>query len=239
VEPERFFVEPRRHERMSEVKENKLVPLALLFPHERNYRAHPESQIIKLAASLERFGQVRSIVTQACENGSYTIVAGHGVVLAAERLKYSDLRADILPASWSQAQIEGYLVADNNLSSEAVDDDTLLATLLQEQQDAGYDLASLGSDDETLRQMLENLTPASGDEWSNALGDLPDGEKSPFQQMTFTLSNEQADMVKEALDLAQEDKDHFEDMGNQNSNGNALAYVVRFYLDMGKGGSDE
>lgn len=217
-----------------EVKENRMVPLIMLYPHARNYRQHPPTQISRIKSSLERFGQVRSIVVQSHEDGSYTIVAGHGVTEAAQQLKWHELRADILPHWWSAEQVNGYLVADNNLSQDAADDEALLAELLQEQKNAGFDLASLGTDDEALRQMLDALTPASSEEWSEALGELPDGEKSPFQQMTFTLSNEQADMVKDALDLALEDKDNFEDMGNQNSNGNALAYVVKFFLEMGK-----
>jgi ParB-like chromosome segregation protein Spo0J len=176
-----------------------------------------------------------------CQDGpqGYLIVAGHVIVEAAKKLQYTELRADILPADWTSEQVDGYLIADNLHSQDATDDEETLAQLLQEQQDAGFDLASLGTDDELLRQMLETLTPASVDEWSDALGDLPDGEKSPFQRMTFTLSNDQADMVKVALDLALEDKDHFENMGNKNSNGNALAYVVKFFLLMGKEGSDE
>lgn len=139
------------------VKENRMVPVASLYPHAQNYKQHPPEQIRKITASLTRFGQVRSIVVQACENGSYTIVAGHGVVEAATQLKMLELRADVF-ASWvPETEIKGYLVADNLLGVDAVDDERVLAELLQEQSDAGFDLASMGSDDETLRQMLESL----------------------------------------------------------------------------------
>lgn len=141
---------------MSEIKENRVIPLGLLTPHPRNYRQHPDGQIQKLVASLKRFGQGRSIVVQDGPE-SYLIVAGHGIVEAARQLRYSELRADILPADWTSEQVDGYLVADNLHSQDAQDDDAVLAALLQEQQDAGFDLASLGTDDETLRQMLEAL----------------------------------------------------------------------------------
>lgn len=144
-------------QRYQDVKENKLVPLIMLYPHKRNFRQHPPAQIQKIKASLERFGQVRSIVVQANEDTTYTIVAGHGVTEAAQQLEWKELRADILPSWWSAEQITGYLIADNHLSVDATDDEELLATLLREQQDAGYTLASLGSDDETLRQMLDAL----------------------------------------------------------------------------------
>lgn len=144
----------------SPLKQNKIVPIEKLKPHPRNYRQHPEAQVSKLVSSLVRFGQGRSIVIQDGPQG-YLIVAGHGVVEAAKKLQYTELRADILPADWTSEQIEGYLVADNLHSQEAEDDQELLAQILQEQQDAGFDLASLGTDDEALRQMLENL----GDEY--------------------------------------------------------------------------
>lgn len=169
------------------IKENRIVPLVMLFPHERNYRQHPESQIKKLMASLQRFGQGRSIVVQSCKNGSYTIVAGHGVVEAAQQLGYSELRADILPEHWSQEQITGYLVADNLHAQDAIDNEEILAHLLQEQQDAGFDLASVGSDDETLRQMLESL----GDEYLGSEEGTPDVQFKEYDEsLADDLDNE-------------------------------------------------
>jgi ParB-like chromosome segregation protein Spo0J len=138
------------------IKENRIVPIAQLRPHPDNYRSHPDEQVRQLVASLSRFGQGRSIVVQDGPTG-YLIVAGHGIVEAAKRLNYTELRADVLPADWTPAQIKGYLIADNELSKNSSDDETALAALLEEQKHAGYDLASLGTDDETLRQMLESL----------------------------------------------------------------------------------
>jgi ParB-like chromosome segregation protein Spo0J len=140
----------------SPLKQNKIVPIDKLTAHPRNYRQHPESQVSKLVSSLVRFGQGRSIVIQDGPEG-YLIVAGHGIVEAAKKLQYTELRADILPANWTSEQVEGYLVADNMHSQDAEDDQEVLAQILQEQQDAGFDLASLGTDDESLRQLLESL----------------------------------------------------------------------------------
>lgn len=216
---------------MSEI-EHRVIPVDLLDGHKRNYRQHPPQQIQQLKASLERFQQIRSIVVRRAGE-RYTILAGHGVVQAARECQITEMHCDIVPDYWTDEDCTAYLVADNLHAANAVDDGSLLAELLQEQADAGYDLAALGTDDETLRQMLEALSHASNDEWNQAMDKLPSGEKSPFQVMTFTLSNAQADLVKSALDLALEDKDSFEDMGNENRNGNALAYIVKFFLDMG------
>lgn len=147
------------------IKQNRIIALDMLVPHPRNYRIHPKHQIDQLTLSLQRFGQGRSIVVQDSPE-RMIIVAGHGIVEAAQALQWQELRADILPADWTDQQIEGYLIADNLHSQEASDNEELLAMLLQEQLDAGFDLRSLGTDDETLRQMLEAMGDGylSGDE---------------------------------------------------------------------------
>lgn len=57
---------------------------------------------------------------------------------------------------------------------------------------------------------------------------LKDGDKAPFQQMTFTLADEQAEQIKNAIaDIKKtEEYKYAETMGNENSNGNALYLIV-------------
>lgn len=57
---------------------------------------------------------------------------------------------------------------------------------------------------------------------------LPDGDKEPFQQMTFTLADEQAEAIKNAIaDIKKtEEYKYCETFGNENSNGNALYLLV-------------
>ncbi len=57
---------------------------------------------------------------------------------------------------------------------------------------------------------------------------LPDGDKAPFQQMTFTLADEQAELIKNALEDIKktEDYKYCETFGNENSNGNALYLLI-------------
>ena len=57
---------------------------------------------------------------------------------------------------------------------------------------------------------------------------LPDGDKAPFQQMTFTLADQQAEVIKNAIaDIKQtEEYKYAETFGNENSNGNALYLIV-------------
>jgi hypothetical protein len=57
---------------------------------------------------------------------------------------------------------------------------------------------------------------------------LPDGDKEPFQQMTFTLADAQAEYIKERIKEAKKanDFDNANKYGNENSNGNALYYLI-------------
>lgn len=67
-----------------------------------------------------------------------------------------------------------------------------------------------------------------GDEFS-----LPSGDKEPFQSMSFSLADAQAEEVKQAL----EDAKHLEEYksmityGNANSNGNALALIIEQWIE--------
>jgi hypothetical protein len=57
---------------------------------------------------------------------------------------------------------------------------------------------------------------------------LPDGDKAPFQQMTFTLADEQAVILKVELDKVKKSEEfkYVETFGNENSNGNALYLLI-------------
>lgn len=187
----------------SPLKQNKIVPIEKLTAHPRNFRKHPEGQVGRLVSSLTRFGQGRSIVVQDGPQG-YLIVAGHGIVEAAKKLKYKELRADILPVDWTSEQVEGYLVADNIHSQDATDDQEALAELLQEQQDAGFDLASLGTDDEYVRQLLESLDGGNAGEDEDLMdigsgSDIEEVSKLKFGKYAVPLSKDEYEDLERKL----------------------------------------
>jgi hypothetical protein len=66
--------------------------------------------------------------------------------------------------------------------------------------------------------------------------DLPNGDKSPFQQMTFTLADEQAIQIQNAIqDIKMTDEYKYaETMGNENSNGNALYLIIMQWAEQKK-----
>jgi hypothetical protein len=57
---------------------------------------------------------------------------------------------------------------------------------------------------------------------------LPDGDKEPFQQQTYTLADKQAVLIKNAItDIKKtEEFKYVETFGNENSNGNALYLLI-------------
>ena len=64
--------------------------------------------------------------------------------------------------------------------------------------------------------------------------ELPDGDKEPFQQKTFTLHDEQAAIVDDAITLARTSP--LADTGlNENTNGNALALICQQWLESRNG----
>ena len=65
---------------------------------------------------------------------------------------------------------------------------------------------------------------------------LPDGDKAPFQQMTFTLADEQAEQIKNAIQDIKETEEYkyAETMGNENSNGNALYLIIMQWAEQKK-----
>jgi hypothetical protein len=65
---------------------------------------------------------------------------------------------------------------------------------------------------------------------------LPEGDKAPFQQMTFTLADEQAEQIQNAIaDIKQtQEFKYAETMGNENSNGNALYLIIMQWAEQKK-----
>lgn len=84
-----------------------------------------------------------------------------------------------------------------------------------------FDLDELGLD------LPDKISPDDFDEDFS----LPEGDKEPFQQMTFTLADAQAEFIKAAIDAIKKDKPEIETFGNENSNGNALYEIVRQWAE--------
>jgi hypothetical protein len=162
---------------------NKVVPIDVIKPHPENYNMHPPDQIEDLEKSLGGLGQYRSIVLWEQSDGSYIQLAGHGVVEAMKVKGYSSVRADVHPSSLDPMTAKRILIADNLHAQKSSPDDEMLVQLLQEQQDAGFDLAALGSSDDELLQMLEALDTYVGNEGESEEDDF-DEESDVDEEQT-------------------------------------------------------
>lgn len=191
------------------------VSLDQLHEDPANVRKHGERNRAAVRASLSEFGQVEPLVVQA----------GTGRVLGGN-CRLAELRAlGQTEALVLEVEVEGVdatrLALALNRSAELAEWSADLGRLLAEVDNLG----DLWTDTE----LDALLSPApTGDEWGAAMGGLPDQDRAPFQQMTFTLADPQVEMVKRALKKA------FADGAgstlNENGNGNALALLAAAYL---------
>jgi hypothetical protein len=88
--------------------------------------------------------------------------------------------------------------------------------------------AATGFAEKDIAELMHGLDEASRGDWEEAFDKVPEGEGSGFQQMTFTVTDAQVDIVKRSMAKAKGGK--FDDTGNENSNGNALAAIAEAYL---------
>jgi len=119
----------------------KTVSVEKLIPYARNSRTHSEAQVAKIAASIKEFGFLNPIIT----DGKNGIVAGHGRVMAAQKLGLKEL--PVIEASHlTEAQKRAYVIADNRLALDAGWDNDMLKVELRELDDRGFDLTLTGFD---------------------------------------------------------------------------------------------
>lgn len=192
------------------IKERKILDLK---PAEYNPRQLTDKQYKQLKKSLKTFGCVEPVVVNANPMRKDIIIGGH------QRCKvWSDLGNDSIPTvevELDEAQ-EMELNVRLNKNTGEFDMDTLSnyfdMDMLKEWGFEDYEFGISLDDDMT-------------DDF-----DLPDGDKEPFQQMTFTLADAQAESIKEALSLGK--MEDVETFGNENGNGNALYAIVKQWVEL-------
>lgn len=125
-------------------------PIQDLIPYARNSRTHSDAQVAQIAASIKEFGWTNPVLLDG-ENG---IIAGHGRVMAAQKLGETEVPTIEL-SHMDENQKRAYIIADNKLALNAGWDNEMLALEVADLKDAGYDLGLTGfSADE-----LEELNP--------------------------------------------------------------------------------
>ena len=177
--------------------------LTEIKPYPNNPRKNDQA-VEAVAESIRQCGYVAPIIVDE----DNVILAGHTRYKALQKLGYKT--ADVLvKPGMTEEQKKKYRLLDNKTNELADWDFDLLADELD-----GLDLTAFDFD--------------WGIEDENEYGvdfSLPDVDKSEICQMTFTLHEQQKELIEYAMTCVEDEIT--ETFGNGNKNGNALYEVIR------------
>jgi len=123
--------------------------VADLVPYARNARTHSPEQVDQIAASIKEWGWTTPILVD--ETGE--IIAGHGRVLAAQKLKIAEVPT-MVAEGWTEAQKRAYVLADNKLALNAGWDMELLKVELLDLDAHNFDLGLIGFHEDELANIF-------------------------------------------------------------------------------------
>lgn len=145
------------------------IDIESLIPYARNSRTHSDSQVAQIAASIKEFGFTNPVLI----DGDGGIIAGHGRVMAARKLKLAEVPC-IRLQYLSETQKRAYVIADNKLAMNSGWDNEMLKLEFADLTEQGFDLDLIGFSDEELAEILkdpEQLTEGLTDE--DAVPEVP------------------------------------------------------------------
>jgi ParB-like chromosome segregation protein Spo0J len=190
------------------------LPIRDLTPDPENARLHDDKNLKAIQGSLKEFGQRKPIVITAAG----VIVAGNGTVEAAKRLGWTEIEAVRVPGDWTPNQIKAFALADNRTAELASWDIHVLDEQLWELEQEELDVTLLGFESRIVAEV------------EDPFGLLKDEPRKDATQMTFTVTLEQADVIREKLKRAKQSSRLIKDE-NENSNGNALYLIASEWQD--------
>ena len=188
----------------------KKISTASLIPYARNARVHSDAQVAQIAASIREFGFLSPIII----DGANGIIAGHGRVLAAQKLGMESLPC-IEAAHLTEAQRRAYVIADNKLAMNASWDNDLLRIEFDDMRAEGFDIALIGFDademaelmagdepdgqgqidDDDMPEMSDTPTSRLGDIWIMGQHRLLCGDSTVAENYDHLMQGAAADMV--------------------------------------------
>ena len=143
-----------------------MMPTARLVPYARNARTHSDQQIAQIATSMAEFGFVNPILI----GDDNVIIAGHGRLMAAQRLGMSEAPVIVL-GHLTAAQRRALVIADNKIGENAGWDEAQLSQELQALLADGFDLGLLGIPENELDALLAEAEggPEMSDDAADAI----------------------------------------------------------------------
>lgn len=180
-----------------------------LVPYINNARTHSDEQVAQICASIREYGWTNPVLID--ENGM--IIAGHGRVMAAQRMKMEQVPCIVL-SGLTEAQKKAYVIADNKMALNAGWDDEKLKLELENLKELDFDLELTGFDSDELDQLLslddidklpEDIddVPEPPKEAKSKLGDiyklgehtLMCGDSTKLEDIEKLMDGNKADMV--------------------------------------------
>lgn len=155
------------------------LPTDAITGYARNARTHSDEQIAQIAASIKEFGFTSPILIDDDD----TIIAGHGRLAAAIRLKLQQVPT-IKLAGLTPTQRKALVLADNRLALNAAWDSAMLSLELDNLAKEGFSLDLLGFTEDDLKDLLsasefgaaptgdEESIPEPAEEATTQLGDV-------------------------------------------------------------------
>ena len=149
-------------------------PVADLIPYARNSRTHNEEQIAQIMASIKEFGFTNPILI----GGDNVIIAGHGRLLAAQRLGLTEVPVIRLP-DLTETQRKALVIADNKIALNAGWNEEMLALEMKELEESDFNLDILGFSEDELKE-LENF----GEPQTEAKSEEDEIPEAPVEPIT-------------------------------------------------------
>jgi DNA modification methylase len=148
------------------------IAVSELVPFAKNSRTHDDAQVAQIAASIREFGFTNPVLIDEV-NG---IIAGHGRVMAARKLKLTEVPC-IRLSHLSESQKRAYIIADNKLALNAGWDNAMLKLELADLKALDFDLDLTGFNTDEIDALL-------ADEGTEGLTDPDDTPEPPVEPVT-------------------------------------------------------
>ena len=179
-----------------------------LIPYVNNSRKHSDEQVAQIAASIKEFGWTNPLLV----DGNKGIIAGHGRLMAARKLKMKEVPTIELK-HLTDTQRKALIIADNKLALNADWDNELLTIELNELLADGFALDLLGFSVDEIQSLLEpevvegltdeDAVPEVPEEPKTRLGDIYQlgnhrlmcGDSTSIDAVDKLMDGQKADLV--------------------------------------------
>ena len=225
------------------MEQEKIINIEELVQDEHNFNKGTDEGGKLMERSFKEMGAGRSVLID--KHGK--IIAGNksqkaAIAAGIKRVRVIETTGDeLIAVKRTDVELESEqgrkMALLDNLTTQVnlAWDETELQTITGEIE--GFDVGDFGFDIKDMPTVLlkNNGEDVNPDDFGDTFT-LPDGEKSPFTQITFTLADAEAELIKGAVETIKQTEafKSMETYGNSNSNGNAIYLIVKQWAEQRK-----